>query len=103
MHEFVRKLIHIIVGLGIALMIFVLDHTTVVAILAAGLFLGILCIDLILRGYTLPGISPILSYVDRHDPLPGKGAFYFAVSYLYLCYPFPGTFCCTSNCYMGGA
>jgi dolichol kinase len=80
MHEFIRKLIHIIVGLGIAVMIFVLDHTSAVTILAAGLFLGIVCIDLILRGYTLPVISPILSYVDRHDPLPGKGAFYFAVS-----------------------
>ncbi len=82
MHEIPRKLIHFIVGLGIAWMVLFLDHATVIAILAAGLFLGVLCIDLILRGYTLPGISQILDYVDRHEPLPGKGAFYIVVSAL---------------------
>lgn len=89
MHEFMRKLIHIIVGLGLALMVFFLDRTTAIAILAAGLFLGILCIDLILRGYTLPVISPILNYIDRHDPVPGKGAFYLAASTLTCVILFP--------------
>jgi len=82
MHEIPRKLLHFIVGLGIAWMILFLDHAIVIAILAAGLFLGVLCIDLILSGYTLPGISQILDYVDRHEPLPGKGAFYIVVSAL---------------------
>ncbi len=89
MHEFIRKLIHIIVGLGIAGMVIVLDRTTVTAILAGGLFMGILGIDLILRGHTLPVISPVLNYVDRKDPLPGKGAFYFAVSALTCVILFP--------------
>lgn len=82
MHEIPRKLIHFIVGLGIAWLVLFLEHATVIAILAAGLFLGVLCIDLILRGYTLPGISQILDYVDRREPLPGKGAFYIMVSAL---------------------
>jgi dolichol kinase len=82
MQELTRKLIHLIFGLGIAGMVLVLDHTTATAILAAGLFFGIILIDLILRGYTLPVFSALVKYVDRCEPLPGKGALYFAVSTL---------------------
>jgi dolichol kinase len=82
MQELARKLIHMIFGLGIAGMILFLDHATATAILAGGLFFGMILIDLILHGYTLPFFSAVLNYVDRRDPLPGKGAFYFAVSAL---------------------
>jgi dolichol kinase len=89
MQELARKLIHMIFGLGIAGMILVLDHTTATAVLAGGLFAGLILIDLILRGYTLPLISALVDYVDRCDPLPGKGAFYFAVSALACVILFP--------------
>jgi dolichol kinase len=82
MQELIRKLIHLVLGLGIAGMVVVLDHTTATAILAGGLFFGIILVDLILRGYRLPVFSALVNYVDRCDPLPGKGALYFAVSAL---------------------
>ena len=89
MQELARKLIHMIFGLGIAGMVLVLDHTTATAVLAGGLFAGLILIDLIIRGYTLPLISALVDYVDRCDPLPGKGAFYFAVSALACVILFP--------------
>jgi phytol kinase len=89
MQELVRKLIHVIFGLGIAGIVLVLDHTTAMAVLAGGLFFGLIIIDLILRGYTLPIFSGVVNYVDRSDPLPGKGALYFAVSALTCVILFP--------------
>jgi dolichol kinase len=59
------------------------------AVLAGGLFFGLVLIDLVLRGYTLPVITAVLDYVDRADPLPGKGALYFAVSALTCVILFP--------------
>ena len=82
MQELTRKLIHLVFGLGIAGMLGVLDTATATAILAGGLFFGIILVDLVLRGYRLPAISALVHYVDRSDPLPGKGALYFAISAL---------------------
>jgi dolichol kinase len=82
MQELTRKFIHLVFGLGIAAIVVVLDRFTATAILAGGLFIGIILVDLILRGYTLPVFSALVNYVDRNDPLPGKGALYFAVSAL---------------------
>jgi dolichol kinase len=82
MQELTRKLIHLVFGLAIAGMLVVLDVPTATAILAGGLFSGIILVDLILRGYTLPVFSALVKYVDRCDPLPGKGALYFAISAL---------------------
>ncbi len=89
MQELARKLIHVIFGLAIAGMVLVLDHNSALAVLAGGLFFGLILIDLVLRGYTLPVISAVLDYVDRCDPLPGKGALYFAVSALTCVILFP--------------
>jgi phytol kinase len=82
MQELTRKLIHLVFGLGIAGMVLILDHTTATAILAGGLFSGIILVDLILHGYEIPAISALVKYVDRCDPLPGKGALFFAISAL---------------------
>jgi dolichol kinase len=89
MQELARKLIHVFFGLGIACIVLVLDHTSAMAVLAGGLFFGLVLIDLVLRGYTLPVITAVLDYVDRADPLPGKGALYFAVSALTCVILFP--------------
>ena len=82
MQELTRKLIHLVFGLGITGMLVVLDSATATAILAGGLFFGIILVDLILRGYRLPVFSALVKYVDRCDHLPGKGALYFAISAL---------------------
>ena len=82
MREIIRQLIHLIFGLAIAAVVSFIDHTVVMAVMAGGLLIGVVLIDLILRGYRLPIISPQVQYGDRCDPLPGKGAFFFAVSAL---------------------
>ncbi len=89
MQELVRKLIHLVFGLGITGIVLVLDHTMATAVLAGGLFFGIILIDLILRGHTIPVISSLVNFVDRCDPLPGKGALFFVISALLCVILFP--------------
>jgi dolichol kinase len=89
MKEIVRQLIHLCFGLGIAAMVYFLDHAVVVAVMAGGLLIGVVLVDLILRGHAIPVISPLVQYGDRCDPLPGKGAFFFAVSALACIILFP--------------
>ena len=89
MREIVRQLIHLCFGLGIAAMILFLDHAVALAVLSIGFLTGVVLVDLILRGYTIPVISPLIQFGDRCDPLPGKGAFFFAVSTLTCFILFP--------------
>jgi phytol kinase len=89
MREIVRQLIHLCFGLGIGALVFFVDHTVVLAVMAGGLLMGVVLVDLILRGYCIPIISPLVQYGDRCDPLPGKGAFFFAVSALACIILFP--------------
>jgi dolichol kinase len=89
MREIVRQLIHLCFGLGIAVLVLLLDHTVVIAALAGSILIGVVLVDLILRGYTIPLLSPLVQYGDRCDPLPGKGAFFFGVSALACTILFP--------------
>jgi dolichol kinase len=89
MREIVRQAIHLGFGLAIAAMVYFVDHSIVLAIMTGGLLIGVFLIDLILRGYQVPIISPLVEYGDRCDPLPGKGAFFFAVSALACIILFP--------------
>jgi dolichol kinase len=91
MREIVRQLIHLCFGLGIASMVLFLDHAIVVAVMAGGLLIGVVLVDFILRGHQIPVISPLVQYGDRCDPLPGKGALFFAVSALACIILFPVT------------
>jgi len=89
MRETVRQLIHLWFGLGIAALVFFIDRTIVISVMAGGLLIGVILVDLILRGHQVPVISPLVQYGDRCDPLPGKGAFFFAVSALTCSILFP--------------
>jgi len=89
MREIVRQLIHLCFGLGIAALVLFVDHAVVIAVLAGGLLVGVVLVDLILRGHTIPIVSPLVQYGDRCDTLPGKGAFFFAVSALACIILFP--------------
>jgi phytol kinase len=89
MRETVRQLIHLCFGLGIAALVFFIDRTIVISVMAGGLFIGVVLVDLIFRGHQIPVISPLVQYGDRCDPLPGKGAFFFAVSALSCIILFP--------------
>lgn len=91
MRETVRQLIHLIFGLGIAALVFFIDRTLVISLMSGGLLIGVILVDLILRGHTIPILTPLVKYGDRCDPLPGKGAFFFAVSALTCIVLFPVT------------
>jgi len=82
MYETLRKLIHLVFGLGIAAMVLTLDRTLAIQVLVLGLFFGIILVELILKGYHVPVFSELVASLDHSDPLPGRGAFYFAISAL---------------------
>jgi len=89
MQEIFRKLIHLIFGLLIAGMVYAAGKTIATAILAGGLFIGLVLVDLILLGYRLPLFSVLITHFDRNDHLPGKGALMFAASTLACVILFP--------------
>ena len=89
MREVFRKLVHIVFGLAIAAMVLLVDRTAAISVLALGLFLGVILVDLILRGCRIPLFSALVAYADRGDCLPGKGALYFAVGALTIVILFP--------------
>lgn len=89
MRETVRQLIHLVFGLGIAALVYFFDHEVVVAVMAGGLLIGVVLADLVLRGFQVPVISPLVRYGDRCDPLPGKGALFFAAAALACIVLFP--------------
>ena len=89
MQEHFRKLIHLIFGLLIAAMVFIAGKTNAAAILAGGLFIGLVLVDLILRGHRLPLFSFLIDRLDRNDTIPGKGALMFAASSLACVILFP--------------
>ena len=89
MQEFVRKLIHLIFGLLVAAMVSVSGQAAATAILATGLLIGIVLVDLLLRGYRIPLFSFLVGHLDRNDCLPGRGALTFAVSALAVVVLFP--------------
>lgn len=82
MQETIRQIVHLIFGLAIAGMVLILGQAVSAAVLAGGLFIGIVMVDLILRGYRLPLFSRLVKEFDRSDSIPGRGALYFAVSAL---------------------
>ena len=89
MQEIFRKLIHLIFGLLIAGMVYAAGKTNAAAILAGGIFIGLVMVDLILRGHRLWIFSDLVAQFDRNDRLPGKGALMFGVSALVCVILFP--------------
>ena len=91
MQDLSRKLVHLVFGLLIARMVFSAGQAAAIAILAGGLLIGVVLVDLILRGYQLPVFSALVKNLDRNDCLPGRGALTFAVSALTCVVLFPVT------------
>jgi dolichol kinase len=89
MQELLRKLVHLVFGLSIAGMVLAFGQGTSAAILAGGVFIGLLLVDLILRGHRLPLFSVLVEHFDRNDRLPGRGALYFGISALVCVLLFP--------------
>jgi len=89
MREIFRKLVHILFGLAVAGLVIALDRAAAMAVLAMGLLIGVVLIDILLRGYRVPFLSALVEFADRGDCLPGRGALFFAVSALACVILFP--------------
>ncbi|MEN6610891.1 MAG: hypothetical protein ABFC24_08605 [Methanoregulaceae archaeon] len=89
MNEYLRKIAHLIVGLGIAGIIWFLPKAITIPGIAISLLVGLGLIDLSLKKYYLPGISELLALLEREGGFPGKGAFFFVFSALLVVILFP--------------
>ena len=89
MRETLRKLVHLLFGLGIAALIIIIPRPLMIELLALSIFGGLVLSELISRGYGIPFISRFVKFLDREDALPGRGALYFAISSLVCLILFP--------------
>jgi dolichol kinase len=89
MRETLRKLVHLLFGLGIAGLVIVIPRSLMIDLLAISIFCGLVLSELISRGYGIPFISRFVKFLDREDALPGRGALYFAISSLVCLILFP--------------
>ncbi|MDD1653869.1 MAG: phosphatidate cytidylyltransferase [Methanomicrobiales archaeon] len=80
MDETLRKLAHLVIGLGIAAAIALIDKEMMLIIMVITLFFGFLLSDALSRGHYIHGISPIVDAMERENVLPGKGAILFVFS-----------------------
>jgi phytol kinase len=83
MREFLRKLVHIVFGLGIAALVQFTPKSVALPVLMTGTFAGIIIRDALVRGYQIPLVSDLVDNLERENVRPGKGALYFALSSLF--------------------
>ena len=89
MNEYARKVSHILFGVGIAALIWLLPREIALFVIAVSLVVGLAIIDLCLKGYSIPVIREVLATLERKEEIPGKGAFFFVFSALILVILFP--------------
>ena len=89
MHEVLRKGVHLLVGLSIAIAIPLVDMQLVLWAFVFAIFAGFVLSDAISRGYTLPLISRVVLLLERKDVMPGKGTLYFAIGVFFVLVFFP--------------
>lgn len=91
MDEVLRKVVHFLLGLGIAICIPLFDKQIVLAAFVIAIFVGFILSDALSRGYSIPLVSRVVTVLERKDVLPGKGTLYFAVSIFFILVFFPLT------------
>jgi phytol kinase len=79
MHEVLRKGVHLLIGLSIAIAIPLVDMQLVLMAFVLAIFVGFILSDAISKGYKLPLISRVVLLLERKDVMPGKGTLYFAI------------------------
>jgi len=89
MDEIARKTIHIVFGIGIAVLISCCGKDLSLLVLSAVLLAGFILSDALARGYHIPLISHIVNEVERPGVVPGEGALLFFVSSLICLVLFP--------------
>ena len=89
MNELGRKAVHILVGAGIAAVIWLLGRDTALPVLLLSLLAGLILSDAIARGRRIPLISRLIEDLERPGMLPGKGAILFFFSSAFCLFFFP--------------
>jgi len=91
MNEFWRKTVHMVFGLLITLLIYIVPKESTLLILGVGLLVGLWFIDLEMRKIRVPLIHQLLFHLERPGVFPGKGAFYFVFTALVTLIIFPSS------------
>ena len=89
MHEVLRKGVHLLIGLSIAMAIPLFDMKLVLMAFVLAIFVGCILSDAISKGYILPLISRVVLLLERKDVMPGKGTLYFAIGVFFVLVFFP--------------
>ncbi|MDD1676480.1 MAG: phosphatidate cytidylyltransferase [Methanomicrobiales archaeon] len=89
MDEVARKVVHLVFGLGIAVLILFLPRDIVLGIIAVAVLSGCILSDALSRGFYVPLVSELVDRLERRNVVPGKGALYFATSALVSLIFFP--------------
>ena len=89
MHEVLRKVVHLLIGLSIAIAIPLVDMQLVLMAFVLAIFAGFILSDAISKGYKLPLISRVVLLLEREDVMPGKGTLYFAIGVFFVLVFFP--------------
>ncbi|HWQ67396.1 MAG TPA: hypothetical protein VN372_11045 [Methanospirillum sp.] len=89
MSEFLRKVVHMVFGLLITLLIWQIPKVISLMIIGVGLLVGLVFIDLAMRGFQIPIITHLINGLERPGVFPGKGAFFFGISALVTLILFP--------------
>jgi phytol kinase len=89
MKEFLRQTVHLIFGVSIAFIILFFEKEDVLALFVLSIFAGLIISDAVVRGHSIPLITPVLDLMEREDTIPAKGALFFTVSALFCLVFFP--------------
>jgi dolichol kinase len=89
MDEVLRKVVHVLLGLGIAIAIPLFEKQIVLAAFVIAIFAGFILSDALSKGYSIPLVSRVVAVLERKDVLPGKGTLYFAISIFFVLVFFP--------------
>ena len=89
MNESARQLVHILFGIAIAAVIWILGKGLALPVLFVSLLGGLLLSDIIARGYRVPLISRLVHELERPGVFPGKGAILFVFSAVFCLFFFP--------------
>lgn len=82
MDENLRKITHIIFGIGISAFILLLERDLLLIILSGSILAGFLFSDAVGRGYRIPIVSQLIDRLEREGEMPAKGALFFVLSAL---------------------
>jgi phytol kinase len=91
MNEYLRKIFHLLIGLGIAAVIWFLPKEVALPVFAVGLLAGMVLIDLSLKRKRVPLLGILLQHLERKGAFPGQGALFFAIGALFVLVLFPST------------